>query len=49
MPKLIVLYERLFGLASGRLGEGLAVLVTCVALAGIFWRSAGPRWWRAAG
>lgn len=39
MPKLIVLYERLFGLASGRLGERLALLVTRVALAGIFWRS----------
>lgn len=39
MPKLIALYERLVEIASGRVGEGLALLVTRVALAGIFWRS----------
>lgn len=39
MNKLIQLYDRLVGFASGRFGEGLALFVTRVALAGIFWRS----------
>ncbi|MFZ9394441.1 MAG: DoxX family protein [Erythrobacter sp.] len=39
MQTLTLIYERLVGLASGRFGEGLALLVVRVALAGIFWRS----------
>lgn len=39
MRNLVAIYGRLVGFASGRFGEGLALLVTRVALAGIFWRS----------
>ncbi|HEX5644048.1 MAG TPA: DoxX family protein [Erythrobacter sp.] len=39
MRNLVAVYGRLVGFASGRFGEALALLVTRVALAGIFWRS----------
>lgn len=39
MNSLVSLYEKLVELASGRFVEGLALLLTRVALAGIFWRS----------
>ncbi|XUU62004.1 DoxX family protein [Erythrobacter sp. HA6-11] len=39
MSSVISLYNRLTGFLSGRMFEGLALLFTRVALAGIFWRS----------
>lgn len=39
MQSLVSLYDRLIALASSRFVEGLALLVTRLALAGIFWRS----------
>ena len=39
MSSVVSLYDRLTGWLSGPLFEGLALLVTRVALAGIFWRS----------
>ncbi len=39
MSSVISLYDRLVGLLSGRFFEGLALLFTRVALAGVFWRS----------
>ena len=39
MRNLDALYTRLVSFASGSFGEGLALLVARVALAGIFWRS----------
>lgn len=39
MSSVVSLYERLTAFASGRFFEGLALLFTRVALAGIFWRS----------
>ena len=39
MGKLAELYDRIVGMLSGTLFEGLALLFTRVALAGIFWRS----------
>lgn len=39
MQRLVSLYDRLTAIASSRIAEGLALLVTRLALAGIFWRS----------
>ena len=39
MQKLLIPYDRLTGWLASRLPEGLALLVTRAALAGIFWRS----------
>lgn len=39
MLGVIALYQRLVAIASGRLPEGLALLLTRLALAGVFWRS----------
>lgn len=39
MGNLVSIYDRLISLVSGKFGEGLALLFTRVALAGIFWRS----------
>ena len=39
MQNVLTLYDRLAGWLSSRLPEGIALLVTRVALAGIFWRS----------
>ncbi|NVE95826.1 DoxX family protein [Altererythrobacter lutimaris] len=39
MSSVISLYSRLTGILSGRVFEGLALLFTRVALAGVFWRS----------
>ena len=39
MQSLVTLYDRLVAFASSRIVEGLALLVTRLALAGIFWRS----------
>lgn len=39
MSSVISLYDRIIGLLSGRFFEGLALLATRIALAGIFWRS----------
>ena len=39
MQNILTLYDRLTAWASSRLPEGLALLITRVALAGIFWRS----------
>jgi putative oxidoreductase len=39
MNGLISLYNRMTGLLSGTLVESIALLVTRIALAGIFWRS----------
>ena len=39
MSSLVSIYERLVKIASGTFVEGLALLFTRVALAGIFWRS----------
>lgn len=39
MSKLIAFYDRLVRYASGHWGEGIALFVTRLALAGIFWRS----------
>lgn len=39
MSKTISLYERLVGLLSGKFIEGIALLLTRLALAGVFWRS----------
>ena len=39
MQKLLSRYDRLTGALASRLPESLALLVTRVALAGIFWRS----------
>lgn len=39
MGNLISLYRRLVGLASGRVVESIALFITRLALAGIFWRS----------
>ena len=39
MQNVLTLYDRLTAWASSRLPEGLALLLTRVALAGIFWRS----------
>jgi putative oxidoreductase len=39
MQRLISIYDRLVRIASGPLFEGMALLVTRLALAGIFWRS----------
>ena len=43
MGSLVSAYDRLTGLLAGRLFESLALLVTRVALAGIFWRSGGTK------
>lgn len=39
MNALSALYARVTGMLSGSLGESIALLLTRVALAGIFWRS----------
>lgn len=39
MNSVVSLYEKLVEFASGRFIEGLALLFTRVALAGVFWRS----------
>lgn len=39
MQRLISIYDRLVRIACGPLFEGMALLVTRLALAGIFWRS----------
>jgi putative oxidoreductase len=39
MGNLVSLYDRLVGMVSGKFAEALALLITRVALAGIFWRS----------
>jgi len=39
MQRLISIYDRLVRIASGQVFEGMALLVTRLALAGIFWRS----------
>lgn len=39
MQNVLTLYDRLTGWLSSRLPEGIALLVTRAALAGIFWRS----------
>lgn len=39
MQTLLTLYDRLTAFLASRLPEGVALLVTRVALAGIFWRS----------
>jgi putative oxidoreductase len=39
MQRLISIYDRLVRIASGPLFEGMALLFTRLALAGIFWRS----------
>lgn len=39
MGNLVSLYDRLVGMVSGKFAEALALLLTRVALAGIFWRS----------
>lgn len=39
MHKLLRVYKRLVAVVASSLAEGLALLVTRVALAGIFWRS----------
>lgn len=39
MSSVMSLYDRLVGLLSGRFFEGLALLFTRIALAGVFWRS----------
>jgi putative oxidoreductase len=39
MNSVVSIYEKLAGFAAGRLVEGLALLFTRVALAGVFWRS----------
>ncbi len=39
MQRLISIYDRLTQMVSGQFIEGLALLVTRLALAGIFWRS----------
>lgn len=39
MQNVLTLYDRLTAFLASRLPEGLALLVTRVALAGIFWRS----------
>ena len=39
MSSVAALYDRIVGLVSGKLAEGLALLFTRIALAGVFWRS----------
>lgn len=39
MAFLLSQHDKLIGLLSGRIGEGVALLLARVALAGIFWRS----------
>lgn len=39
MQQIIKLYDRLVTLASGPMFESIALLITRVALAGVFWRS----------
>lgn len=39
MKSVIAYYDRLVAIGSGRFAEGVALLVTRIALAGIFWRS----------
>lgn len=39
MSSAIALYDRSASLVSGKFGEGIALFVTRLALAGIFWRS----------
>ena len=39
MSSVTAVYDRGIGLVSSKLAEGLALLTTRVALAGIFWRS----------
>ena len=39
MSSVIALYDRLVGLVANAFGEGVALLLARVALAGIFWRS----------
>jgi putative oxidoreductase len=39
MGNLVSVYDRLVGMVSGKFAEALALLITRVALAGIFWRS----------
>ena len=39
MQAIVSLYDRLVAFAASRFGEGIALLITRLALAGIFWRS----------
>lgn len=39
MAGAIALYDRITAMLSSRLGEGIALLATRIALAGVFWRS----------
>ena len=39
MSSIVALYDRLVGLVANAFGEGVALLLARVALAGIFWRS----------
>lgn len=39
MSSIFSLYDRLVGFLSGKVGESIALLITRLALAGIFWRS----------
>jgi putative oxidoreductase len=39
MNKIVALYDRLVGLVANAFGEGVALLLARIALAGIFWRS----------
>ena len=39
MNSIFAIYDRAVAWVSGRWGEGIALLVTRVALAGVFWRS----------
>lgn len=40
MGKILELYNKVVDLLSGKIPEGIALLLTRIALAGIFWRSA---------
>jgi putative oxidoreductase len=39
MQAIVSFYDRMVAFASSRFGEGIALLITRLALAGIFWRS----------
>lgn len=39
MSGIIAAYDRVVGFLAGKLGEGIALLLARIALAGIFWRS----------
>ena len=43
MSALTSLYSKIVGFLSGTIGESIALLITRIALAGIFWRSYGTK------